>query len=91
MSMVALHEFGACGCKASCAGNGNSIGKSDNEAAMCAKPCPKGLIAKVVIDMYRGSLASRFQMNRPKGFRLYYFDHGVFDKLHYCQKCHDHP
>jgi len=90
MPMGALHEFDACCCKESCAGNGNSIGKRDNEVAVLAKPCPEGLAAKVVIDMNRGSLASRFQMNRPEGFRLYYFDHGVFNKLHYCQKCHHH-
>ena len=44
--MVTLREFGACSCKASCAGNGCSIGKCDNVAAVRSRPCPKGLIAE---------------------------------------------
>lgn len=91
MSLVALRELGTCCCKASCAGNGDSIGKCDNEAAVRTKPRPKGLTARVISDMNGDSLTSRFYVNRTEGFRLYYFDHGVFDQLHYCQKCHDHP
>ena len=44
--MVTLREFGAYCCKASCAGNGYSIGKYDNVAAVRAKPRPRGLTAE---------------------------------------------
>jgi len=44
--MAALREFGAHCCKASCAGNGYSIGKHDNVAAVRSKPLARGLIAE---------------------------------------------
>ena len=65
--MAALRELGVCCCKAACAGNGCSIGKHDNVAAVRAKPRPKGLegggekacangmLASAVIGSIRGS------------------------------------
>jgi len=49
--MATLREFGAYYCKALCAGNGYSIGKLDNVAAVRSKPRPKGLAAKPALGV----------------------------------------
>ena len=41
--------------KTSCAGNGRTLGKYDNDAAERDRARPKGLSARAVIYLFRGS------------------------------------